>query len=61
MSKYIELIAKCCPLFHAHFEAHKRNLEEIEHKRIKLVKQISHSHLLTQSSAKKKRFIEPCF
>jgi hypothetical protein len=37
MKRYVELIAKCCPLFHVHFEAHKRHLEEIEKKKIKLV------------------------
>lgn len=37
MKKYIEVISRACPLFHAHLEAHKRNLEEMEQKRLKYV------------------------
>ena len=36
MNKYINLVAKLCPLFHAHFEAHKRHLEEQEEIKLKL-------------------------
>lgn len=39
MEKYIELITRICPLFHAHFEAHKRNLEEMEQKRLKQIEE----------------------
>lgn len=39
MNKYIELITKICPLFHAHLEAHKRHLEEMEQKRRKLIEE----------------------
>lgn len=35
MRRYIELLAKVCPLFTAHLEAHKRHLEELEEKRKK--------------------------
>lgn len=39
MKKYIELITKICPLFHAHLEAHKSHLEEMEQKRRKLIEE----------------------
>lgn len=39
MNKYIDLITRTCPLFHAHFEAHKRHLEEIERQRLKLIEE----------------------
>jgi hypothetical protein len=35
MKRYISLIAKVCPLFHAHFEAHKRHVEEQENLKLK--------------------------
>ncbi len=35
MKRYINLIAKVCPLFHVHFEAHKRHVEEQENIRLK--------------------------
>jgi hypothetical protein len=35
MNRYINLVAKVCPLFHAHFEAQKRHLEDMEKNRIK--------------------------
>lgn len=35
MNKYVEIIKKSCPLFHVHYEAHVRHLEEIEKKRLK--------------------------
>jgi hypothetical protein len=35
MNKYIELITKICPLFHAYLEAHKSHIEEMEQRRKK--------------------------
>merc|ERR1712127_446728 len=37
MTRYIDIIGKACPLFHAHFEAHKRQHEEKEKERKRLI------------------------
>lgn len=39
MKKYINLVMKVCPLFYAHFEAHKRHLEEQEQQMKKLLEE----------------------
>lgn len=39
MKKYVEIIKKSCPLFHVHYEAHMRHLEEIEKQRLKLIEE----------------------
>jgi len=35
MKKYVEVISRVCPLFHAHFEAHERHLEEMKQNKLK--------------------------
>lgn len=56
MKKYIHLIAKCCPLFHVHFEAHQRHLKEIEQNRIKLIEEekLRHREMSEQKEKKLK-------
>lgn len=39
MNRYINLVAKVCPLFPLHFEAHKRHVEEQEELRLKLIEE----------------------